>query len=521
MIGTPQRIRVLILHAAALLLTALTTPAASPRPNIVLIMADDMGFSDLGCYGGEINTPHIDRLATEGLRFSQFYNCALCGPSRSSLMTGLYPHQVGITEWTGLLNDRCVTVFELLKSAGYTSCAVGRLDMVTAEDWHNPKKIARYVDRFFGSTGYQGPGNYFKDVRNTAFYRDGERYSIPDGGYKTDLITDFAVDFIKTQTKEKPFFLYMSHYAPHWPLHAKPDDIAKYRDLYRRLGWDKAREQRLQRLIEMGLVPAGTQLAPRDPHATAWKDSKFQEWEAERMATFAAQIDCLDQSVGRVMETLRSTGADQNTLVFFLSDNGASDKAVGQLDKPNATWRSDGTRTKVGNKPSIQPGPADNFVTAGPAWSNLSNAPFRDHKQTNYEGGIASPLIAWWPGVVTQTGVISPELAHIADLTATCLEVGGVTYPAEFAQRQVTPLAGKSLLPVLQGGERDGHTSLCWATSGARAVREGSWKLVAIPKGPWELYDLSKDRTELHDLAKEQPERVAAMTKTFEAWQTQ
>ncbi|MCB1279595.1 arylsulfatase [Prosthecobacter sp.] len=506
---------------SAVLLSLASLCFADVRPNIVLIMADDMGFSDLGCYGGEIQTPNLDRLAKEGLRFSQFYNCALCGPSRSALMTGLHPHQVGISGWTGLLNNRCVTVFELLKGAGYATCAVGRLDMVTAEDWHDPKNIAHYVDRFFGSTGHKGPGNYFKDVRNTEFYRDGELYSIPDGGYKTDLITDFATDFIRGADKSKPFLLYLSHYAPHWPLHAKPEDIAKYRELYRQLGWDKAREQRLQRLIEKGLVPAGTKLPPRDSHATAWEDSKFHDWEAERMAVFAAQIDCLDQSVGRVMETLKSTGADKNTLVFFLSDNGASDKAVGKLDKPDLTWRSDGTRTRAGNDPSIQPGPADNFVTAGPAWSNLSNAPFREHKQTNHEGGIASPLIVWWPGVVTQTGGISNQLSHITDITATCLDVAGQAYPKTFHDRKVTPLAGRSLLPVLKTGTREQRESLCWSTSGAKAVRMGSWKLVALPKGPWELYDLSVDRTELNDLAKQQPERVAEMEQAFNTWKQQ
>lgn len=491
--------------------------AETARPNIIIIMADDMGFSDLGCYGGEIQTPNLDKLAVEGLRFSQFYNCALCGPTRSALMTGLHPHQVGISGWTGLLNDRCVTMFELLKQADYTTCAVGRLDMVTAENWHEPKNIGKYVDRYFGTTGHQGPGNYFVNTRNTAFYRDGKDYTIPEGGYKTDLITDFTVEFLEQRDKAKPFLLYMSHYAPHWPLHAKEADIAKYRELYRKLGWDAAREKRLQRLIEKGLLPAGTELTPRDARAAAWSEAKFLDWEAERMAVFAAQIDCLDQSVGRVMDTLRSTGADKNTLIFFFSDNGASDKAVGALDKPNQTWRADGKKTRVGNQPDIRPGPGDTFVTAGPAWSNLANAPFREHKQTNHEGGIASPLIAWWPGVI-EAGKITAELSHVTDITATALDVAGQAYPKSFAGRTVTPLAGKSLLPVLKGGTREGHAALGWATSGSKALRIGDWKLVAPQDGPWELYNLATDRTELHDLASEQPERVAAMAKTFTAW---
>lgn len=505
------------LHCA-LLLWAVPASAAETRPNLIVILADDMGFSDLGCYGGEIKTPNLDRLATEGVRFSQFYNCALCGPSRAALMTGLHPHQAGITNWTGLLNNRCVTMFELLKRAGYSTCAVGRLDMVTAEDWHEPANISHHVDRFFGSTGHQGPGNYFKDVRNTAFYRDGEPFSIPEGGYKTDLITDFATAFLRSTGRDKPFFLYMAHYAPHWPLHAKPEDIAKYRGLYRDLGWDAARRLRLQRLIAGGILPTGTELSPRDSRAPAWDEAKSADWEAERMATYAAQIDCLDQSVGRVMEVLRSTGADKNTLIFFLSDNGASDQAVVKLDQPGRTWRSDNTPTRTGNKPGIQPGPADNFVTAGPAWANVANAPFREHKQTSHEGGIASPLIAWWPGVVTDVGGVCHEISHITDINATCLEAAGAGHPREFAGREVLPPAGKSLLPVLRGGQREGHASLCWSTSGTRAVRTGPWKLVAARGGPWELYDMNRDRTELHDVAKEQPGRVASMKRVFEEW---
>jgi arylsulfatase len=508
--------------AVAMIAVLLLVPAAvslgDERPNVLLILADDMGFSDLGCYGGEIQTPHLDRLAAAGVRFSQFYNCALCGPSRAALMTGLPPHRAGITQWTGLLNKRCATMFELLKPAEYATCAVGRLDMVTAEDWHDPQNITRCVDRFFGTTGHQGPGNYFEDVRYTAFYRDGEPYSIPDGGYKTDLITDFATQFIREADPSRPFLLYMAHYAPHWPLHAKPEDIARYRDLYRRLGWDQVRASRLKRLIDSGLLPLGTKLTPRDERSGPWEDAKLQDWEAERMAVYAAQIDCLDQSVGRVLETLHEKGVSDNTLVLFLSDNGASDKGVGPLDKPNQTWRSDGVPTRVGNRPEIWPGAADTFVTAGPAWSCAANTPFRGHKQGNFEGGIASPLIAWWPNGIRDRGRISPELSHITDVPATILDVAGVDSPAEFAGRGLAQPMGRSLLPVLQGHEREGHATLCWNTSGSRAVREGSWKLVAAPGGPWELYDLNRDRTELNNVADANPQRVMRMAKSFEDW---
>jgi arylsulfatase len=311
----------------------------------------------------------------------------------------------------------------------------------------------------------------------------------------------------------------MAHYAPHWPLHAKPADIAKYRELYRTLGWDEVRARRHKKLIELGLLPSHARLSPRDSRVPAWVDATDKEWEAERMAVYAAQVDSLDQSVGRVMEALRRAGADKNTLVLFLSDNGASDQAItAPLDTPRQNWRVDGTPTKVGNDPSIQPGLAEHMTTAGPAWANVSNTPFRQHKQSNLEGGMAAPLIAWWPGVVAKPGAISAELSHIADLMATCLDVAGVDYPARFGERHVQPLAGRSLLPVLRGGPRDGHKSLCWSTAGNRAVRVGQWKLASGQTGPWELYDLESDRTELTDLAGQQPERVRAMAAIFETW---
>ena len=509
-----------LLVVAGLALAAVGFGAEATRPNIVLILADDMGFSDAGCYGGEIKTPNLDRLAAGGLRFSQFYNCALCGPSRAALMTGLYPHQAGVTNWTGLLNNRCVTTFELLKQAGYATCAVGRLDMVTAENWHDPAMIARYVDRFLGSTGHTGPGNYFKAVRGADFFCDGRPYTLPADSYKTDLITDFAAKFItEAATNTRPFFLYVSHYAPHWPLHAKPEDITRYRELYRKLGWDKSRAARYQRLVDLGLISTNCRLSPRDRRVPPWQEAQHKDWEAERMATYAAQVDSLDQSMGRIMEALRRAHADTNTLVLFLSDNGASDQSRNApLDRPGETWRLDGILTQVGNKSTIRPGGADTFVTAGPAWANVSNAPFHQHKNTNYEGGIATPLIAWWPGMIKQAGTVTPELGHIADLMATCLDVAGVAYPSQFNGRSILPLAGKSLWPVFKHSLRQGHQSLCWATSGCRAIRRGNWKLVAAPRGPWELYNLADDRTETHNLAEGYSDIVNDLTVKWQQW---
>lgn len=491
------------------------------RPNVILIMADDMGYSDIGCYGGEIRTPNLDLLAAGGLRFSQFYNCALCGPSRASLMTGLYNQQAGVVQWTGLLNDRCVTVFELLKQAGYLTYAVGRLDMTTADKWHDPRNIARHVDRFFGSTGHTGPGNYFKSVRDSAFCMDGKPCEFPDqDAYKTDLITDYAVEFIgEAADRRKPFFLYVSHYAPHWPLHAKPEDIAKYRDIYAEAGWDELRKRRYRRLAELGLIDDMWALAPRDGRVPAWEDAEHKSWEAERMAVYAAQIDCLDQNIGRVLDAIRDAGVEQNTLILFLSDNGASDQVWSRpLDRPGSTWRSDGTLTHVGNSPNIMPGGPDTFVTGGPPWANVSNTPFRQYKTTCHEGGIATPLIAHWPKVIEQGRQITRQVGHIIDIAATCLDVAKVEYPNRFQNREVIPLEGKSLLPIFRGQDREAHEVLCWNVHGSRAIRMDRWKLVAARGKQWELYDLESDRTETRDLIGQFPDRVETMATAYQVW---
>ena len=475
---------VLLLFATGLLQPACAEPGNSEngnvrRPNIVLILADDLGYSDLGCYGGEIETPNLDRMFASGMRFSQFYNCALCGPSRSAL------------------------------------------DMTTAETWHDPTSIAKYVDRFLGSTGHDGPGHYFAPVRSNDFFRDGQPFTPAVGHYKTDVITDFATEYISTAAKQDlPFFLYVAEYAPHWPLHAKSADMGKYRDRYRRLGWDQARQARYERIIDQGLISKRSELSPPDRRVTPWSKAEHHDWEGDRMAAYAAQVDSLDQSVGKILTALKNANVEENTLVIFLSDNGASDVAARQvLDQPEQTWRLDGLPTAVGNFPTNEPGSPDTFMTAGTEWAQVSNAPFRGHKNGNFEGGISTPCIVRWPMVIREVGRTSDELSHIVDLTATCLHVASVPYPREFEGRMVQPINGISLLPVFQGKERMGHASLCWSTSGSKAVRENDWKLVADKDGPWELYDLSVDRTELHNLTEQNPERVERMAAIFDQWQ--
>ena len=492
------------------------------RPNIVLIMADDMGFSDLGCYGGEIQTPRLDALSSEGIRFSQFHNNALCGPSRASLMTGVNPHAVGIgSGWTGLLRKNCVTLPELLKQAGYCTNAVGRLDMTTADKWHDPKMLARHLDHLFGSTGHKGPGNYFKAVRHGTYWLDAKAWKPPaEGYYRTDANTDHAVRFVhQAVSAKRPFFLYCAYAAPHWPLHAKPDDIAKFRHLYRKLGWDNVRAGRCKRLVELGLVKPGWKPTPRDKEVPAWKKAKHKDWEAERMAVFAAQVHGLDRNIGRILDALRESGVERNTLVFFLSDNGPSHQAWNRpLDKQGDPWRRDGVPTKCGNKPSIMPGGADTFVTYGRPWANVSATPFRGYKGAVDEGSTATPLIVRWPQTIAKGGTITHQVGHITDIMATCLEVARVPYPETFRGRTVLPLEGESLLPILQGRARPIRRPICWELRGHRAVRVGRWKLVGRKKQPWRLYDMEADRTEMHDVSANQPDRVRDMAAAFAQW---
>jgi len=477
--------------------------AGPDRPNIIVVMADDMGFSDLGCYGGEIKTPAIDRLASEGLRFSQFYNCAICGPSRASLMTGCYPWEVGQAPGQSIfknLTRNCVTVMQLLKANGYETCAVGRLDMVTADDWHDPAQVARAADRVLGSAS-GSPGNYFKEVKGTDFpgypkgtpwFKDGKKWDRPAGEYSTDLISDFVADFIEgSAASDKPLFIYMSHYAPHWPLQAKEKDIAPYRELYKKQDRKTLMQARLQRQIDAGLIPAGTTLHDSMVSANPAADGYLA---IERMAIHAAMIESIDRGLADTMAALKKAGKLDNTLILVLSDNGASAQMC--FDK--------------GRVPNgVQPGSMDTFLNHGPALAALSNTPFRNYKTTDYEGGIASPLVAWWPRGLKGKGRISHRLSHIADIMPTCLELGGVSYPSQFQGRNVIPLAGKSFVPVLRGteGDQDAHRVIAFP----KAVRDDDWKLIMQNKARPELYHISQDRNGKKNLAAEFPERVQKM----------
>jgi arylsulfatase A-like enzyme len=473
------------------------------RPNILIIMADDMGLSDLGCYGSEIATPNVDGLARKGVRFTQFYNTARCCPTRASLLTGLYPHQAGVGHmvgdykrpgYRGRLNDRCVTIAEVLKPAGYRTYLSGK--------WHVGEQKGHWpYDRGFERSYalVSGGTNYFRLDPGRTLAIDDKPIKPPEKWYITDAITDHAVKFLKDHGKsDKPFFLYLAYTAPHWPLHAHEADIKKYRGKYKK-GWDALREERHARMKKMGIVEGKWALTARDAGVPAWEKAKNKEdWDL-RMAVYAAQIECMDRGIGQVLAQLKATGALENTLVMFLADNGGCAEII--------------DRGKKG-EPA---GGADSFLSYGVGWANASNTPFRLYKHWVHEGGISTPLVASWPAVIKK-GAITHQPGHLIDLMATCLDVAGAKYPAKFNDKAITPLEGKSLRPIFEGKTRAGHDAIYWEHEGNRAVRQGKWKLVARFKQPWELYDLEADRTETRDLAKGRPERVKAMAGLYDKW---
>lgn len=481
------------------------TAAAAKKPNIILIMADDMGFSDIGCYGSEIATPNLDSLAKGGIRFTQFYNNARCCPTRASLLTGLYPHQVGIGHmvndrgtpaYQGFLNDHCVTIGEALREGGYTTLMAGKWH-VGEKQPHWPKD--RGFDRYFGLVS--GSSNYFRVTEDRPIV-DEDKVVRPkdDSFYLTNLFTDHAVKFLDENGHgPKPFFLYMAYTSPHWPLHALPEDIARYRGKYKS-GWDELRKRRHARMIEMGLVEKRWPMTERDADVPAWDKVEDKDAQDLLMSVYAAQIDRMDRNIGRILAKVKELGQESNTLILFLADNGGCAEEV--------------NRGKEGAPAGI----SDSFKSYGPPWANASNTPFRLYKHWVHEGGISTPLIAYWPGVIKGGGQITHQPGHLIDIMATCLDVSGTKYPSTYKGRPVIPLEGRSLAPVFQGRQRTGHPHICWEHEGNRAVRQGKWKLVAKFKGPWELYDLAADRTETRDLVRENPAKAKELAGIYEAW---
>lgn len=528
---------------------AATGSAAADPPNIVVIMADDLGFSDLGSYGGEIRTPNLDGLARRGLRFTQFYNTARCYPTRASLLTGLYPHQAGVGAGTfdrglpgyrGHLTGNTVTIAEVLRQAGYRTGMVGK--------WHVSNTLRRADEREqlawlahradFGpfSPLEQYPVNrgfddFYGNIWGVVDYFDPFSLvngtdavpSVPLDYYHTDALSDSAVAYVERYARdERPFFLYVAHTAPHWPLHALPEDIARYEDTYA-AGWQAIREARYRRQIDSGLLSADdTPLSPRVDAEVPWEGNPDRAFDVRAMATHAAMVDRMDQGIGRLIRRLDALGELDNTLILFLSDNGASPERPSEFgpgfDRAGST-RDGRTVVFPVNKEAL-PGAQTVHAGIGPRWANVANTPFRWWKARSHEGGIATPLIVHWPaGMRVPPGSVTEQPGHVIDIMATALEAAGVSYPTSYQGRQITPLAGRSLLPILRGEERAGHAALFWEHMGARAIRAGDWKLVSSgADAPWELYDLARDRSEQNDLAARHPERVREMEEQWNDW---
>lgn len=467
-----------------LLLTVTFSIQADDRPNIVLIMADDLGFSDIGCYGSEIPTPNLDALANNGLRFTQFYNTSKCHSSRVSLLTGLYCDQAGSESLS-----RGATIAEVLKQAGYFTAMSGK--------WHLSKQPTDFgFDRYWGHLS--GATNFF--TGDDTFRYNGKPYHVPktlNGRpfYTTHAIADYAIEFIdEGLASEKPFLMYLPFNAPHYPLQAPEADVKRHLGNYDG-GWDKLRKTRFAKQLELRLFPKDTKLSTRSDHVPAWKSlsDEDRQWEANRMAVFAAMVDLLDQNIGRVVQHLQDTGEFDNTLILFCSDNGACpfERTRGRFKDP---WDP------------------ESYWLYDASWANAGNTPFRLYKQNQHEGGICSPMIAHWPrGLTTQPGTITAQPAHLVDFMATFLEIADANYPKQINDRMIDPLVGKSLLPIFTGEQREAHETLYFHFRTDRALRQGPWKLVSAKQGRWELYNLDQDRTEMNDLASQYPQRVDAM----------
>lgn len=512
--------------------SALAEPSA-PRPNVVLILADDLGFSDLGCYGGEIDTPNLDRLAAEGMRFTQFYNCGVCRTTRAALLTGVHPRRRNRGR---LLHPDMVTVAEVLKEAGYRTGLTGK--------WHFPQRKTgfpvylptdRGFDEYFGIAN--GCCNYFDPARSFPdfdkgvppwpFLRNEEEVTdFPDDFYATDAFTDHAIGMIRefapaAKGGEAPFFLHLCYTAPHYPLHAKPEDIEKYRGRYDE-GYHVLRERRHRRLIELGLIDENTRLAPADPQLgdfrydyaiTPWDEVENPEREKRRMEVYAAMVDSMDQGIGRVMKALEAHGVADNTVVMFLSDNGGCASHVGYADEEQ--------RREHAAYNAELPGGVDTHDYVGPNWGWAQNAPFRRYKVWTYEGGIATPMIVRWPGRV-EAGAVTDAIGHVVDFLPTLMELGGADFPRQREGVDLLPPEGTSLLPVLTGEPPDAgkeSRTLFWGLYGNRAVRQGKWKMVwGTTRGKWELYNLETDRSETVDVIENHPEQARRMERAWMRW---
>ena len=520
------------------------TQVQSAPPNVIYILADDMGFSDIGCYGGEIDTPNLDALAKGGLRFTQFYNTARCCPTRAALLTGLYPHQAGIGHmmedrqmegYRGNLNKQCVTIAEALKPAVYKSYAVGKWHVTNVThpksdadkfNWPLQRGFHRFYGTIHGAGSFFDPNTLTRDNQYISPFTDPE-YPAEDY-YYTDAISDHASRFIREHDQEKPFFLYVAYTAAHWPMHAKEKDIAKYKGRYAK-GYEAVRKARYEKMLKEGVITAGS--TTNWPLPPDMGEKEFWEWDQRNMEVFAAMVDNMDQGIGRIMKALKESGQYENTLICYLQDNGGCAEGMGRGGLGSA--RSEKATLPPLSRDYLQPdmipkqtrdgfpmrqgkgvmaGAGDTYIGYGEAWATVSNTPFRKHKHWTHEGGISTPLIAHWPAGITRKGELESTPGHLIDLMATAVDLSKTTYPAN-----VKPMEGRSLVPLFTGGKIE-REAIYWEHEGNRAVRLGDWKLVAEHSKPWELYNIAQDRSEQHDLSLQEPVRVQQMAALYDAY---
>ena len=517
-------------------------------PNIVVIMADDMGYSDAGCYGGSIRTPNIDRLADDGLRFTDFTNCSRCCPTRASMLTGVYPHQAGMGRmaaadqdregYQGELTDDVVTIAEALGSQGYNTAMTGK--------WHlsltrtpNPDHMAylnnqKIRDRFAPSvTDYpvgRGFDDHYGPIWGVVNYFDPFSLvegtdpveSVPDDYYITDAITDRSIEYIEKHAGgDDPLFEYVAYTAPHWPLHAPQETVEKYLGQFDD-GWQATREERYDRMVEMGLIDPETAPLSDRIGDTSWGEADNREFRARRMAVHAAMIDRMDQGIGRIVDKLESMGELEDTLILFLSDNGASSEQYNNagFDRPSET--RDGEPIDYLADFDPMPGPETTFDMIGRRWANVSNTPWRFWKAEQYAGGVRTPMIAHWPeGLDVEPGSITHQPGHVIDILATCLDAAGLEYPETYDGRDLVPMEGKSLLPIFEGDQREGHDALFYEHFGAAGVRQGKWKLVRRGQNnEWKLYNVDADETETQPLNRAYPDKVEELEELWYDWAT-
>ncbi|QNL51764.1 arylsulfatase [Olivibacter sp. SDN3] len=507
--------QLLVLLAGALTLLPIKTPFAQEKPNIVVILADDLGYADLGCYGGEIPTPNLDNLAKNGVRFTNFYNTARCCPSRASLLTGVYSHQAGIGHmmedqgddhpaYRGHLNEQTVTIAEVLKEAGYFTAMTGK--------WHvgQPHGVVPWKRGFDRSLNAPAGGFYYGDSERAELFLNGrllDNYSkeLPENWYSTDLWTDYGLRFIDDAlAEEKPFLLYLAHNVPHFPLQAPEEEIQKFKGKYLE-GWEKLRQERYERQLELGLIDSSWKLPPFNPNVPKWDSLSDQEKEKydHIMAIYAAVIAHLDKSIGDLVAGLKDRSVLDNTVILFVSDNGGN-------AEPGAEARYIGEN----------PGSSQSTVFLGQGWAEAACTPFWSYKHHTHEGGISSPGIVFWPAGIpaTRRGTFERQSAHITDILATLVDLGGASYPETFKGNAILPTEGTSLKPAFSGQPINRKNPIFWEHEGNRAVLDGRWKLVAEKPETWQLYDLEADRTELHNLIVEESAVAARLKKVYEEW---